>query len=343
MNKIITTLALLLTLSVSAQKFNNGVEYMSYIGETYSQLSDDSWDYIRAAAHSNRARKIDKRRQELISSLTNAKKKISKLSGYNGNTAYKESIVNYLNIDYQIMTEDYAKIVDMEEVAQQSYDNMEAYMLAKQLANDKLDEASKKVQVEQQKFADDNNITLNDGDTKRAEKLEKANAVYEHYNDVFLIFFKSNKQELYFIEALSEQDVNAMNQNLNALKSILAEDKKKLSAVKLYEGDKSLVGATREVFNFYDEEVNKKFPVLMKFFEAKDRFDKVKGEFDKIKENKRTQADVDKYNSSLSEYQKHANNYNSINDDLNKRRAQVIENWNKTADRFTNKHVPRGK
>lgn len=344
MNKFFyVLLGLIVTLNTSAQKFNTGLEYMNYIGQEYAQMSDDSWSYIRAAAHSNNARKVEKKRKELISTISNMKSKMSKLSGYNGNTNYRDAVINFLTIDYQLMTDDYAKIVDMEAVAEQSYDNMEAYMLAKQLANDKLSEASNKVQDEQKIIAAENNITLNEADSKRSDKIDKANRVYAHYNEVYLIFFKSNKQEVYLIDAMSRGDVNAMNQNLNALKSILAEDKKKLSGVKLYEGDNSVIEATRAVFKFYDEEVNSKFPKLMEFYLKKENFDKVKVSFDNIKENKRTKEDVDKYNSALKEYQDGVNQFNSINEELNKRRSEVISDWNKSVDKFTNKHVPRGK
>jgi len=48
----------------------------------------------------------------------------------------------------------------MEDVAEQSYDLMEAYLLAKERAGDKLDEAYKKVANQQKIFAEQNISSL---------------------------------------------------------------------------------------------------------------------------------------------------------------------------------------
>lgn len=346
MNKISITLVVIVTLfttNLQAQKFNSAIEYLNHIGEEYGKISDDSWSYIRAAAHSNRARKIDKKREELIATVSGAKKRVSKLPAYNGNTAFRDAIINYLTIDYQVMTEDYAKIVDMEEISEQSYDAMEAYMTAKKMANEKLNKAADEVQLKQNVFAAENEITLNESNTKRSEKIKKANEVYEHYNVMYLIFFKSYKQEAYLIEAMTNKDVGALEQNNNALKQTSSEGLKQLSGVKTYKGDMTLVNATRDVFKFHQEESKVKIPKMIDFYLKKDNFEKVQDSFDKIKESKRTQADVDKFNNALKEYNAGISNYNSINDELNKKRSKVVEDWNKAADTFTNKHVPRGK
>jgi len=346
MNKISISLIIVITFfttNIQAQKFNSAIEYLNHIGEEYGKISDDSWSYIRAAAHSNRARKIDKKRKELITTVSNAKKRVSKLPAYNGNTAFRDAIINYLTIDYQVMTEDYAKIVDMEEISEQSYDAMETYMTAKKMANEKLNKAADEVQLKQKIFAAENEITLNESNSKRSEKIKKANKVYEHYNVMYLIFFKSYKQEAYLIDAMSKKDVGALEQNNNALKQTSSEGLKKLSGVKTYKGDMTLVNATRNIFKFYQDESKNKVPKMIDFYLKKENFEKVQASFDKIKESKRTQEDVDKFNNALKEYNDGINVYNSINDELNKNRSKMLNDWNKAADSFTNKHVPRGK
>ena len=345
MNKItLVILAMVLCFTnTNAQKFNSGVEYLNYIGEQYGKISDDSWSYVRAASHSNSARKIEKRRKTVIATIAEVKRNISKIGGFGGNTSYKAAVVNFLTIDYQVMTEDYAKIVDMEEVADRSYDQMEAYMLAKEMANKKLDEAGNKVQEEQKRFAKENNITLNEGYSKRAEKVKTANLVYAHYNEIYLIFFKSSKQEMYLVDAMSRGDVNAMEQNKNSLKATVEEGMKKLPAVKTYKGDVAMVSVTRKVFKFYQQEVNTKMPRIIDFYVKKENFEKVQASFDQIKQSKRTQADIDKFNNALKEYNAGIAEFNQINDELNKTRSKLINEWNKAAENFTNKHVPRGK
>jgi len=342
LRSVLPIVCITLMSALKAQTFNSGVEYLSYIGEQYSLISEDSWSYIRAASHSNSARKIDKRRITLISTIGAAKQKIEKLDGYNGNTTYRDAVVEYMTIDYQVMTEDYAKIVDMEAIAEQSYDNMEAYMLAKQLSREKLSKASDKVQKEQATFAEANRIKLNENNSERSKKIEISNKVYEHYNEVYLIFFKNLKQELYMLEACSSGNVNGIEQNKNALQSSVSEGMRGLIRMKPYQGDKSMIESTKTLFKFYKEEIASSNKVTS-FFLKKENFERVKAAFDKIKSSKRTQADVDKYNKALNEYNQGINEYNNYSNTLNKRRTKLIDDWNRTAHKFTDEHVPKGK
>ncbi len=63
------------------------------------------------------------------------------MPSYNGNKALRDSAVSYLKILYSVFNEDYSKLVNMEEIAEQSYDAMEAYLLAQEKAGEKLDQA----------------------------------------------------------------------------------------------------------------------------------------------------------------------------------------------------------
>jgi hypothetical protein len=52
---------------------------------------------------------------------------------------------------------------------------------------------------------------------KISKKLEQSDRVNKYYNKVYLLFFKSYKQEAYLLEATTKQNVNAMEQNKNNL------------------------------------------------------------------------------------------------------------------------------
>ena len=58
---------------------------------------------------------------------------------YKWRWCFRDSVVRYLELSYAVLNNDYAKIMDMEEISEQSYDAMEAYMLAQQIANDKME------------------------------------------------------------------------------------------------------------------------------------------------------------------------------------------------------------
>jgi hypothetical protein len=326
----------------SAQAQNAG-EYMNVFSTEYSKIQQDMWDYTSSVSHGKSARKVEKRRMELIQTSNTALNKAKSQKGFNGSTQYKDSVVEYLKIVNLVLKEDYAKIVDMEEIAENSYDLMEAYMTAREQASDKLVEASKMVAREQKRFAEANNVTLIESESALDGKMEVAGKVYDHYNEVYLIFFKSFKQEAYLIDAISKNDINAIEQNREALKTTAEDGLKKLEKVALYNNDRSLVVATNDLLKFYITEAEKETPKIADFILKSENFNQIKATFEKKSEKSRTQADVDGYNKAVNEMNAAVNVYNATNESLNKTRSKNIENWNKVAQAFTDKHVPKGK
>ena len=114
--------------SVIAQ--NDAWQYMTKIDENYAEISQKMWDYTSTVAHSRSGKKVDDKRQELIKSVRMAKINVSRLGDFEGSTAYRDSVLSYLKLQEIVLTENYEKILDMEEIAEQSYDLMEAYLKA---------------------------------------------------------------------------------------------------------------------------------------------------------------------------------------------------------------------
>lgn len=317
--------------------------YMDVFSIEFRKIQQDMWDYTSSVSHGKSARKVDKRRMELIQTSNQALQKAKSQKGFNNSTRYRDSVVEYFRINNIVLKEDYAQIVNMEEVAEESYDAMEAYMLAREKAGDKLQAANEMVQREQELFAKENKINLIVKEDGLDKKMKIAGEVYDVYNEIYLIFFKSFKQEVYLMDAINRKDVNAIEQNRMALVATAKEGIEKLKSVKLYANDKSLVEATKQILQFYIEEADVETPKMIDYFMATENFEKVKKGFDAIPEKKRVKSDIDTYNNAISDMNNSVNMYNKSNDYLNKMRTANTNNWNKTADSFTNKHVPRGK
>ncbi len=324
--------------SVQAQ---TAVDYMQTFSTEYKAIQNDTWAYTSSVSHGKSARKVDKRRVELITTTKNALSKAKSSKGFNSNTEYRDAVIEYFQISYDVLNEDYAKIVDMEEISEQSYDNMEAYMTAREQANEKLNEAGKMVQTAQKKFADDNNVNLIAADDDTDKKMEIASQVYKHYNEVYLIFFKSFKQEAYLIDAISRQDLNAIEQNREALKTTAQEGIAKLKAVKAYGDDRSMIENTISLLEFYVQEATIDIPKLTDYYLKSENFQKVKSNFDQIKEKSRTQKDVDTFNAAVNDMNAASKTFNATNESLNTQRGKYIDAWNRTAQKFTDKHTPK--
>ena len=343
MKQLLLFTMLSFSLNGISQSTSNPGEYMNYFSSEYLRIQEDMWDYTRTVSHGRSARKVEKRRAELIQSTGVALNKAKRAKDYNGDAAYRDSVISYFYIIDVVLREDYAKIVDMEAVAEQSYDAMEAYIMARELASDKLEEAGEMISDEHERFANDNDVTIIENESKLDKKMEIANLVYDHYNEVYLIFFKSYKQEGYLIDAISRNDVSAIEQNRNALLDAIEEGMTKLSNVKKYEGDPAMITATRQLLNFYNREAEDDVDLVLNFIETNENFEKIKEAFDQKKPKNRTQEDVDEYNKGVNDVNDAVNKYNQANEEANKERNELIDNWNKVAEKFTNRHVPKGK
>jgi hypothetical protein len=322
------------------QDLKQPVDYLTHISEEYTKIAKDQWSYTKAVGHGRGSRKVEKRRLEVVQSILEAKRKIARMPAFDGKTTFRDSVVAYMDISYHLMKEDYAKIVDMEEVAEESYDQMEAYLLAKKRAGEKSSDASKIVTRQKNIFAEDNNINLIESQSKLGEKLEKSSEVFDYYNKVYLIFFKSYKQDIYLSDAFNNQDINAIEQSRSALHNYSLEGREKLKTVTSYSGDQSIYVSARQLLQFYSIKAEKKVPLQVDYFLKKDQFEKIKSAFDKIKASKRTQSDVDKYNNAIEELNAASDLYNEINEQLYAQKAKLLKNWNNKVDAFLDRHIP---
>jgi hypothetical protein len=329
----------LFSFNTIAQDFKNPVEYLEYIGKKNEELSIKYLSYLSAVSHGKSARKVDKRRTEVVNSINETRQYIQIMPPFNGDRSLRDSSVKYLRILHIVFNEDYHKIVNMEEIAEQSYDAMEAYMLAQDKAQEKLQAASAQQNEAQKKFAAANNINLVDNTSELEQKMKTASTLMNHYDDVYLVFFKPYKQEAYLLEALGKNNIVAIEQNIGSLSKFAEEGLEKLKTIKSPNGDASIIAACRAQLLFYKQEA-KDAAAFTDFFLKQEEFNKLKKEFDAKPSSKRTQADIDKYNKGIEDINKASDSYNKVNDTLNKQRNAALNDWNKAVKKFLDNYMP---
>jgi len=322
-----------------AQTFENAGDYIEHIGKANQALTEKYLFYLSGMSHGKSARKVEKRRLEVLQIISDTKFNIMGMPPFKGDRTLKDTTVAYLKILNNVFNEDYGKIVDMEEIAEQSYDLMEAYMLAQQKATEKLQEASARQNEVMKRFAAKHNVTLIENESTTSSKMKIASSVMDHYDEVYLIFFKSYKQEAYLIDALNQKNVNAIEQNINSLLTFSEQGLEKLKQVKGYNNDASLIIACRNLLNFYKDEA-KKGSSLTDFFLKQENFVKLKKQFDSKPASKRTQRDVDEFNKAVDEINAASDAYNSRNNDLNKQRTVNLNGWNNAVKKFMDTYIP---
>lgn len=252
---------------IQAQSDESPVSYMNKIFKAIDESKNDTWLYLKAVTRGKGAKKVESKRHNLLIKLKDTKYEVQRIGKFNSDDSLKNAVINYLNLSYIVLKEDFEKILDMEDIAEQSYDLMEAYLLAKEKANDKLNDSFDEVVLAQKEFAKKHDITLLEAENdKTSEKIKKASETLKYYNEIYLIFFKSYKQEAYVLDAMLRNDINGFEQNTSTLSLYAEEGLEKVINLKGFQGDAILKIGVKKMLLFYKNEAKNDFPAMTDFY-----------------------------------------------------------------------------
>jgi hypothetical protein len=325
----------------SAQDFKKAGEYFGYISQQHKEIAKDVLTYSGAIAHGKSAKKVESKRQAVLQSIQESTKRISAMPPFEEDKSLRDSTVAYLKTAFLVMNNEYEKILNMEEIAEQSYDAMETYLLAQELADKHMNKAEHSENATVKEFAAKHKITLSAEDHDEIhEKLKITSQVNAYHRMVYLVFFKSNKQEVYLVDAITKKNLSAVEQNKSVLSQYVEDGLKKLDTMKAYQNDRSLVLATKQMLEFYQNECTNKIPILSNFLIKEEEMAKTKKAFDAKKDTERTKEEVNEYNKAINEFNTLVGTYNTTIKGLNQERTKVLTDWDKTSSSFLDKHVP---
>lgn len=333
----------MVSISLPAQEFKTPVDYLNYIGKEQENISRSMWKYTSAVAHSKSARRIDNTRKLLVKSIQTASKKIAGLKdGYQGDVEYRNQILEYLSISEKNINEEYDKIIDMQEVAEQSYDAMEAYIMTRDLVNKKIDAENEKAELAQKNFCVKYNITLSENTSELGKKIKISNEVFAYHTEIYLIFFKANVTDLYLSNAIQKNDIGGIQQNAATLVQYAKEGLEKLKTIKPYGTDNSMVLITKKALEFYQKQGEQFAPKVVAFMMFNEKFETAKKSLESKSDKDRTKEEIDNYNTMVKQVNKEIDTYNKINSVNFQEKNALIDQWNATGDTFISSHVPQG-
>lgn len=323
----------------SALSQNSPVEYMSKLSGDFDQINKDTWDYIKQVSRGKNAKKVEKRRIELVATLKTATYNAGKVSAYKNDPTLKQAYANYLMLSYEIISNGYKNIVDMEKVAEDSYDAMEAYLLTKERANKKLDSAYNDLKTAQHDFASKYHINLVENDTRLSRKLENAGEVNAYYNRLYLIFFKSSFYEGEMMKAQAEGRIGDIEQFRQTLETVSKEGIETLKKIGSFKGDYTFKVACIKAVQFFDVEASKYIPKQINFYSQKDHFDALTKNMESKKRSAITKQEVEEYNKAVAAYNNSINSFNETNTYLNKNRTKAYNDFNEAIEDFFSKFM----
>ena len=197
-----------ITITSRGQAIENPGAYMTAIYQARTEMDAKYMQYLSAAAHGRRARKVEKLRGEVLESINQTKYKTTDLPKYKGDNTLRQGSIDYITLCYRVFNEDYKKIVDMEELA---------YLLLQEKVTEKLTEASAKLQKTSKEFAAKYNVTLDETESALGSKLGVAGKLNDYSNELFLIFFKCNWMDKEMVTAMNNKKVNDVEQSRSSL------------------------------------------------------------------------------------------------------------------------------
>jgi hypothetical protein len=314
--------------------------YMTAFNTAETDMNKAYMAYISASAHSSRKRKIDKMRDQAINSIIICQNTITDLPPYKGDNSLRQSNLTYVQLCYKIFNDDYAHIVNMEEISERSYDAMQAYLLLQEATNDTLEVGNQRITNAGNTFAAKYGVRIVSEKSELADKMQAAGNLGKYRDKVYLLFFKCNWEDSQLTEAINQKNVTKIEQVRSALDKFAIEGLAVLDTLHAYENDPALADACKQALTFYKQEAETGMPMVTDFFLKEENFTKLKAAMDAKSANERTQQDVDTFNKAVSDMNAGVNAYNQANNELNSGRANVNNNWTETERQFADKHTP---
>ncbi len=321
-----------------AQDFENPGTYMNFISKQHQTIAKRFLAYNSASSHGKKAKKVEGLKSKLLDEIQESRMNISGMPSFKKDKSLRDSAVSFMKLYYNALNEDYSKIVNMEEISEQSYDLMEAYMLAKEMVDKKMDDASAALDVATRQFAAAYNVTLIDSHDDIDDMMKQVGETYDYYNPIYLIFFKSYKQESYLIDAVEKKNINAIEQNRNTLIQYSQAGLEKLSKIAAFKGDNSIVTKCKKLLEFYLKEATEKMPAITEYLMKQEAFGKMQKEFEKKSEPGKDE--VNAYNNAVKEVNNGVKTFNNNSKSLFESRRQLLDNWNSGVDEFFDNHMP---
>ncbi len=320
--------------------YKNAREYYDVFRSVFAGIQEKSWDYTRAAAHGRSSTRTEEKRKEVTAAIENGIVRIFELLPYDGSTALRDSALRFLRMQYAVSNEDFSRLVNMEKIAEHSYDAMEAYMQAREMADARAKQAGDMFNIEFANFVTRYNITPTP-ETEAEKKLAAASKVYEYYNSLYRVFFNCYKQESYLMEAMNKNDVSGIEQNRDALGKISSKALSDLLAMPAFREDQELKRSLEQVLLFYKDEAENKLKDISLFFVASDNFQKVILSFNATAAAEHSVEESMLFNKALSEHKATTENFMKLSAQVDKDRRKVLLEWHEACETFIKKHIPR--
>ena len=301
-------------LPAAAQTYADPASYNNAIVNEQVDLLKKNLRYISKAAHSENDRKIESRRLEVVEQNKLAVAKLQHMPAYKGSTELRAAALAAFKTMLEVYSADYKQVNALAATRTQSFEAMQRYFDAQEVAEQKLAVVDDSVNAVQKRFARQYGMSIETSkeSARLAEYTRQVSAVNHYQHQVFLPFFRVQKASAKLTDALNAQDAAAFDAARVTLATEAEKSAAELSAVPAFRGkDVAYRNAARDYANLYVVMCANQFVQVTELLKQKDHLSKV---------------DAQTINA-------HINAYNTQN-------QKFHEAYNRTASAFMDTYVP---
>jgi hypothetical protein len=287
--------------SLTAQEFSTPVQYFDYLNNEHNQLAAKNLEYVQYSVHSEDVQEVESKRMEVIDQLGKAILKVGTLPPYKEDDTMRKELLTVLKMYLESFEIEFTEINMLKSESSESYESMQKYLEAQDVAEKKLAKAADQFQAAQREFAQKNNIKLIQAEEN--SEINQINKVNAYYRVVFMKYFRISKLNAAFTDAMNEKDVDNMQKARLQLLEATREELKKLRLFPDFNGDTEFRQAGINYVEFHK--------------------DLAEGDYNKMitimKKENVSQEDVDTYNEII-------NRINTKTNDLNNAYNNALNN-----------------
>jgi hypothetical protein len=317
---------------------NEAIDYSQNFTDPILNLKQANYSYLQAVTRIRRARTVEKKRQELLAGIQTNKEKFKMVGTFYKDSTLRSELIRYLDLVYIVLKEDFDKILDMEDIKAQAYDEDEAHQLAVDMAFEKLTKCHEFLTKTEDQFFEKYKVPVNKEKDELTLKIEKANRALSYYDTIYRIFLKVNRENAYAKQTIDRKDIASLEQHAMTLVSLSEAGLEKLKQKMGLDGDNELILAAIKLLEYYKHEGLETCPANVEFLMKGDNFLQANKKYNSIREDDRTQEDINRYNDAVKLYNKAAKEINKLNSASFKMDKELIEFWNKQMDLFFERH-----
>lgn len=282
----------------SGQHFEKAADYHNFITEEQNKLLRKIMDYNLFITYHSNLTEINQKRMDILDQVNFSIERLKALESFKGDSKLKESSIEVYLLYKQCYDIEFNEVNNLRNLRENSFEDMERYNKALELAEEKLKTAGDKFYKAQTEFSKKHAITIKTSDVQN--QLEDQWKLNKHIRLVYLEFFRVFKSDDLFMSAMNNQDVEGMEKRRIEIIKNAEISLSSLKNIASFKKDTSFLSLTSSLIEYHKNLAENDYVKLVKIIAKGDTMTNQDiDEFNEIatRVNTKSQALLSQFNS----------------------------------------------